>query len=180
MLENQLCCSFTPLSMFLLPLATTLSILPLFPFPFPHLHTTPDPSFLCSSPNLRLTPLPLREVDGAYLCSGKHSFAATAPLSSIQSFYSSSAVLLTSPHTSPFSSSFQFPLLKWDVVYRGECVHSLSPAPVWVLGGGNGPVMKQRVLLCKHTPTKLVGFLLCVYVFMYMCVHTRTFEQVVD
>lgn len=106
------------------------------------------------------------------------------PSLSVQSLYSSSAVLLTSPRTSPFSSSFQFPLLKWDVVYRGECVHSLSPAPVWVLGGGNGPVMKQTVLLCKHTPARFVGFFLCVCMYLpicvYACARTCTFKRVVD
>ena len=56
-------------------------------------------------------------------------------------------------------------------MYRGECVHSLSPAPVRVLGGGNGPVMKQRVVLCKHTPTRFVG--ICgVCVCVCVCVGT--------
>ncbi len=67
-------------------------------------------------------------------------------------FTASSAVPLTSQRSPPFSSSFQFPLLKWDVVYRGECVHSLSPAPVQVLGRGNGSVMKQSTAVQTHTP----------------------------
>lgn len=141
-----------------------LPLRPLFLSPFPFLlsYTSPHASVLHSSPNLK--PTPLHEVDQAYLCSGKHSFAAAVLLSSVQSFYPSSAVLLTSPRSPPFSSSFQFPLLKWDVVYRGECVHSLSLAPVRVLGGGNGPVMKQRVLLCKHIPSRFVGIFVCMCV----------------
>lgn len=129
------------------------------------------PSSLFSSilPNLGLTALPLREVDQAYLCSCKHPFTVAILHSSVHSFYSSSAVLLTSLCTSPFSSSFQFPLLKWDVVYRGECVHSLSPAPVWVLVGRNGPVMKQSTAVQTHTNQVYRCFGVCVSV--YTCVH---------
>lgn len=126
-----------------------------------------------SSPNLRLTALPLREVDQAYLCSCKHSFTVAVLHSSVHSFYSSSAVLLTSLRTSPFSSSFQFPLLKWDVVYWGECVHSLSPAPVWVLVGRNGPVMKQSTAVQTHTNQVYRSFGVCVgvYVCVRLCMH---------
>lgn len=77
----------------------------------------------------------------------------------------------------PFSSSFQFPLLKWDVVYRGE---SLSPAAVWVLGGGNGPVMKQRVLLCKHASTRSVGISECECECICVCICARTYRRVAD
>lgn len=49
---------------------------------------------------------------------------------------------------------------------------SLSPAPVWVLVGGNGPVMKQRVVLCKHAPARSVGifFFACVSIYTRVCV----------
>lgn len=126
-----------------------------------------------SSPNLRLTALPLREVDQAYLCSCKHSFTVAVLHSSVHSFYSSSAVLLTSLRTSPFSSSFQFPLLKWDVVYWGECVHSLSPAPVWVLVGRNGPVMKQSTAVQTHTNQVYRSFGVCVGVYVCVLVHAH-------
>lgn len=64
----------------------------------------------------------------------KFNSTSAVLLPCIQSIYPSSSVLLTSLRAPPFSSSFQFPLLKWDVVYRVECVHALSPA--LVLGGG--------------------------------------------
>lgn len=96
---------------------------------------TPSPS---SFPLPPLIPLHLASVAtlARLICvpANIHSYAATL-LSHIQPFYPSSAVLLTSPRSPPFSASFQFPLLKWDVVYRGECVHSLSPAAARVLGG---------------------------------------------
>lgn len=86
-----------------------------------------------------------------------HSASAVL-LPTIQSIYPSSAVLLTSLCPPPFCSSFQFPLLEWDVVYRAECVLYLSPAPVRVLGGGNGSIRKQRVVLCKYTATSVWVF----------------------
>lgn len=133
------------------------------------------PSSLFSSilPNLGRTALPLREVDRAYLSSCKHSFTVAILHSSVHSFYSSSAVLLTSLCTSPFSSSFQFPLLKWDVVYWGECVHSLSPAPVWVLVGRNGPVMKQSTAVQTHTNQIYRCFGVCVGVYVCALVHAH-------
>lgn len=77
-------------------------------------------------------------------------------------FTPSSAVLLTSPLSPPFSSPFQFPLLKWDVVYRGECVHSLSAAPCTGIRWREiGLKWNRGVLSCKHPPPRNAG-ILCV------------------
>lgn len=75
-------------------------------------------------------------------------------------FTPSSAVLLTSPCSLPFSSPFQFPLLKWDVVYRGESVHSLSAAPCVVIRWREiGLKWNRGVLPCKHPAPRNAGVL---------------------
>lgn len=63
----------------------------------------------------------------------------------------------------PFYSSFQFPALKWDVVYRGRCVRSLSQAGVQVLDAGNGPIMKQSTGGQTHSQ-QVVRCCLSVYI----------------
>lgn len=59
-------------------------------------------------------------------------------------------------------------------MYIVECVRSLSPAPVLVLGGGNGSIRKRRVVLCKHTHATVVCkyFDVCKFVFVRMHVHS--------
>lgn len=97
--ENNFLCSFASLSMSfylclqiqLLSLSShTLVWIPALPT-----HPPISDSHLCLCVRL----------DSAYLCSGKHSFAAAVLLSFVQSFYHSSAVLLTSL-LSPLLSNF--------------------------------------------------------------------------
>lgn len=151
----------------LTPLPPTLSTLP--PVPFLPTWSAP-PSLPLSSPNLRPAPFPsfisiffFFKANWAYLRSDKHSFTVAALLCSTPSFYP----LACCPSNLSALSSFLrfFPISPAKMrcgVYRGECVHSLSPAPVWVLVVGNGSVMKRRALLCKHTLARDIGFCVCV------------------
>lgn len=73
--------------------------------PFSLSYTTLHLSVLHSSPNLKPTPLPLHEVDGPYLCSGKQSFAAAVLLFSARAFL----LLICCPsHLSALSSFLVF------------------------------------------------------------------------
>lgn len=86
---------------------------------------------------------------------------------------------LCAPLLSPLLSNF---LSQNEMLCTKEkCVHSLSPAPVWVLVGGNGLVMKRRPRLCKHTCTlnRFKGFFF-VYVCKCVYTHTCTRRQVAD
>ncbi len=155
---------------FYLCLPLRLLSLSLPPFPFLLSYTTPHPSVLRSSPNLKPTPLPLREVDRAYLCSGKHSFAATAVL--LSSFQSFLPLICCPSHLSTLSSFLLFsPISSAQMrccVQRRVCTFLIASSCPGIRWGKWACNETESTAVQTHT-LQVCRYFVCVCVCMCVC-----------